>query len=145
MNSIAYPENSTKKPISGRLAKAVILLVLSLGLLWFSNSFSFYRFLEPQSTGWVLWVSYARDLIAPFAFYFFLCIGERWLKTWKTRAFITLLIPIAMEIGQAFYYQFSPTRYVGSFDLLDIVMYAISVTVAVIVEQKVFKKLFKFW
>jgi len=65
--------------------KIVMLLVISLGLLWFSEQFSPITIFEPQSIGWVLWISYAKDLIQPFAFYFFICIGERWLKTCQAR------------------------------------------------------------
>ncbi len=95
----------------------------------------------------MLSISYAKDLIQPFALYFFICLGERWLKTWRVRALLAFAIPLLLELGQAFYYRFPIPihRYVGSFDLLDIVMYAISVGLAVIVERKVFAKLLKFW
>lgn len=126
-------------------AKAAVLLVISLGLLWFSQDFSPIRFFEPQSTGWVLWMSYAKDLILPFAFYFFLCLGERWLTTWRVRALFAFSIPTIVEFGQLLYYRVSTDRYVGSFDPLDLLMYAISVGLAVIIEQKVFPPLFKFW
>lgn len=145
MSSITSPKLAAGKNPSGRLAKAVILLVISLGLLWFSDNFPFYRIFEPQSTGWVLWLSYAKDLIQPFAFYFCLCLGERWLKTWRGRALTAFAIPTLLEIGQGLYYQFSPSRYVGSFDPMDIIMYAIGVGLAVVVEQMVFVKTFKFW
>jgi hypothetical protein len=46
---------------------------------------------------------------------------------------------------QLLYYQFATGRYVGSFDPLDIVMYSLSVGLAVVVEQKVFAKNLKFW
>ena len=145
MSSITSPKLATGKNTSGQLAKAVILLVISLGLLWFSGNFPFYRIFEPQSTGWVLWLSYAKDLIQPFAFYFFLCLGERWLKTWQVRALIAFAIPTLLEIGQGLYYQSTPSGYVGSFDPLDIIMYAVSVGLAIFIERKVFAKLLKFW
>jgi len=120
--------------------KTVILLVISLGLLWFSEQFSPTTIFESQSTGWVLWVSYAKDLIQPFAFYFFICLGERWLGTWRKRALLAFAIPTLMEFGQNLYYRVSSGHYVGAFDPLDIVMYAIGVGLAVVVEQKVFAK-----
>ncbi len=128
-----------------QLAKAAILLAISLGLLWFLEDFYPARFFESQSTGWTLWVSYANDLLLPFAFYFFLCLGERWLKTWQMRAGIAFAIPVLLELGQGFFQLFPIHRYMGAFDLLDILMYAIGVALAVIVEQKVFAKLIKFW
>lgn len=145
MHLTAHPEQTGNKSTSDRLAKAAILVSLSLGLLWFSENVSPASFFESQSTGWVLWVSYARDLIQPFAFYFLLCLGERWLRTWQTRATIALAVPLLLEIGQGSYYQFSPNRYIGSFDPLDIVMYSISVALAVVLEQHGFAKKLNIW
>ena len=147
MNSIAFTEDPTKKSLSGRVAKAAILLGISLGLLWFSADFPPFLLFEPQSPGWLLWISYANDLILPFALYFLICLGERWLRTWQGRALFAFAIPTLLEIGQGLYYQFPTSRYgyVGSFDPMDIVMYATSVGMAVLLEQKVFARAFKFW
>ncbi len=133
------------KNIQAQLAKAAILLVISLGMFWFLEDFYPARLFESQSIGWTLWVSYANDLLLPFAFYFFLCLGERWLKTWQVRAGIAFAIPVLLELRQAFYLLFPVQRYMGAFDVLDILMYAVGVGLAVIVEQKVFAKLIKFW
>ena len=125
--------------------KTAILLAISLGLFWFSEQVSPANFFEPQSPGWVWWVSYAKDLIQPFAFYFFLCLGERWLKTWQTRALLTFTIPTLLEFGQYLYYRISTSHYVGAFDPVDILMYATGVGFAVVVEQFIFAKFLKFW
>jgi hypothetical protein len=135
--------------IRTKLTKAAVLLVISLGLLWFLDWFSPAVIFEPQSSGWVLWVSYANDLLLPFAFYFFLWLGERWLKTWQARALLAFTIPTLMEFVQALYPWISESRYftgryVGAFDPLDILMYAIGVGVAVFVEQVIFTKQFIF-
>jgi hypothetical protein len=119
--------------------------VTSLGLLWFSEEFSPATIFEPESTGWVLWISYAKALIQPFAFYFFICLGERWLRTWQKRALLAFAIPTILEFGQLLYYRVSTDRYIGSFDPIDILMYAISVSLAVILDQLVFAKLLRFW
>ena len=145
MSSVPYQENTARKNMSWQLAKAAILWLIALGLYWFTNSFPFYKIFEPQSTGWILWVSYANDLIQPFALYFFLCLGERWLRTWQVRALIALAIPVLLEFGQLFYHRFTTGRYVGAFDPWDIVIYSLSVGLAVVVEQKVFAKALKFW
>jgi hypothetical protein len=142
MTSVHYQEDGTRKNILGRLKKVFILLLLSLGLYLFATDFPFHVFFEPQSAGWIFWVSYANNLILPFALYFFLCLGERWLRTWQVRAMIALAIPVLLELGQLLYYRFSTGRYVGSFDPLDIVMSTISVALAVLAERKVFAKLF---
>ena len=122
--------------------KNASLLFISLGLFWFSEDFSLARFFEPQSIGWMLWFSYAKDLIQPFALYLFFCLGEKWLKTWQVRAGIAFSIPLLLEIFQFLYYRVAPTRYVGSFDPLDILMYAMGVAIAVAIEQFVLAKAF---
>lgn len=145
MNSIPYPENTTKKNVHEKLAKAVTLLIISLGLLWFSIGVPAFLLFEPQSIGWLLWLSYANDLILPFSLYFFTCLAESWLQTWRARALLAFAIPTLLEFGQLFYYRVSTSHYVGSFDPFDILMYAISVGLAVITERNVFARLFKFW
>ena len=126
--------------------KTVILLVISLGLLWFSEQFSPAAIFEPQSTGWMLWMSYAKDLIQSFAFYFFICLGERWIRKWQVRALLAFVVPALLEFGQVFYHRFSAVHvYVGSFDPADFVMYAVGVGLAVAVEQQVFVKRFGVW
>lgn len=130
-----------------KFQKIILLLVVSLGLLWFSEDFSPASLFEPQSTGWILWVSFAKDLIQPFAFYFFLCLGQKWLPTWRNRALIAFGVPTLLEVGQIFYrilvYQ-DQLVYMGNFDPLDILVYALGVALAVLVERKVFAKL-SFW
>jgi|SRR5687767_9302811 len=142
----AHPSRHSRAGnVPGPLAKASILLGISLGLLWYSEAFSPIAIFEPESTGWTLWVSYAKDLIQPFAFYFFLCLGERWLGTWHSRALVAFSIPTLLELGQLVYYQVWTGHYVGSFDPIDIMMYAIGVGLAAAMEQKIFSKLLAFW
>ena len=129
----------------GYLAKTGILLVISLGLYAFSEQFSPTTIFEPQTKGWVWWTSYAKDLIQPFAFYYFLGLGERWLKTWQGRALLSFGLPTLLEFGQGLYYRVANSHYVGAFDPMDIVTYAIGVGLAVLVEQKIFAKVLRFW
>ena len=149
MSSVPYQENTARKSTSWRLAKTAILLLISLGLYLFSIEFPFHFVFEPQSTGWIFWFSYANDLIQPFAFYFFLCLGERWLKTWQVRALIALAVPVLLELGQLLYEllstRFPVAHYFGAFDPIDIVIYIISVGLAVLIERKVLAKLLKNW
>jgi hypothetical protein len=141
---IATNSNHMPRNVSRRLVKIAILLVISLGLFSFSEAFSPVTIFEPESTGWKLWVSYAKALIQPFAFYFFLCLGERWLKTWRGRGLLAFAIPALLELGQYLYYQVASGHYVGAFDPIDLLVYAMGVSLAVIVEQKIFVKLIKF-
>jgi len=145
MTSVHDHENAPRKSAFERSIKVVVLVLISFGLYLFAIDFPVYALFEPQSAGWVLWISYANNLILPFALYFVLCLGERWLKSWRVRALLALAVPILLEFGQLFYYRFSMERYVGSFDSLDIVMETIGVGLAVLVERKVFAKLFKNW
>ena len=137
---------STKSSLVGtQLAKAAVVLVISLGLLWFSEEISPANLFEPQSTGWVLWVSYAKDLLQPFALYFLICLAGKWLKTWQRRALLAFAVPTVIEFGQGLLQRVFVGYYVGAFDPMDILMYAIGVGLAAIVEQLVFAKLLKFW
>jgi hypothetical protein len=122
------------------ILRIILTLVVSLGLLWVSEEFPVYAFFEPQSTGWMLWMSYAKDFIQPFAFYFFISLSEKWLKQWQVRAALAFGIPTLMEVGQFFYPAFfyrSHTFFFGSFDWFDLVMYALGVGLAALVEQKI--------
>ena len=141
----ATPAKNKPRNFHKQLAKMAILLGISLGLLSLLNIFSPATIFEPESTGWILSVSYANDLILPFALYFFICLGERWLRTWRERALLTFTIFVILELGQALFHRIPYRQYVGTFDLIDILMYAISVGLAVTVEQRVFAKLLKFW
>ena len=142
----AHPSSqSGTRHVPGHLVKAAILLVISLGLLWYSEAFSPTAIFEPESTGWKLWVSYAKDLVQPFAFYFFLCLGEGWLGTWCSRALVAFSIPTLLELGQLLYYQVWTSHYVGAFDPIDIMMFAIGVGLAAALEQKIFPKLLTVW
>ena len=138
-------QSHTLTNVRGSFAKTVTLLVISLGLLWFSEEFSPAAIFEPQSMAWKLWVSYAKDLIQPFAFYVFICLGERWLPTRRGRALVAFAVPAFLEFGQGLYYRVLSGHDVGSFDPMDIVMYAIAVGLAVILDTRVFAKRFPFW
>ena len=145
MSLAALPEHSIKKNGRQQLAKSVFLLIIALGLFWFTEEFSPANIFAPQSAGWLLWISYTKDLIQPFAFYFFLCLGERWLPTWRGRALLALTIPTLLELDQLLYYQAFTGLYVGAFDPVDLLMYTIGVGLAVLLEQKVFAESIKFW
>jgi hypothetical protein len=138
-------KHQVRRDIRRQWAKIVLLAVVSLGLLVFSVEVLPSNLFEPQSIGWVLWVSYAKDLFQPFAFYFFLCLGERWLKTWRSRALLAFAVPALLEFGQAFYYQVFRGHYVGAFDPIDLLVYAMGVGLAALVEQKIFARVLKFW
>jgi hypothetical protein len=127
------------------VTKIAVLLVISIGLFWFSEDFSAWTIFEPETRSWILWMSYAKDLLQPFALYFLFCLGANWVKTWQWRALLAFGIPALIEFGQYLYYRFPSGYYMGSFDPLDILVYAIGVGLAVMLEQKILAKWFPFW
>ncbi|MCZ2122589.1 MAG: hypothetical protein LC108_10020 [Anaerolineales bacterium] len=132
-------------------AKPASIAALLFCLYLFAVDFPFYKFLEPQSAGWFLWMSYANDFIFAFAFYFFLCLGERWLKTWQMRAGVAFIILTLLELAQLLYpisfveaFIMSPLRALfGNFDPFDIGAQTIGIGLAALVERHVFAKIFK--
>ena len=118
--------------------KPIILLIASLGILWFTFNFPAGKYLEFGSMAYKLYFSYFNDLAQPFAFYLFLCLFEKWippLKTWQGRALAAFALPSLMEIGQQVYYWFFSGHYVGAFDPLDFGVYALGILSAVGVER----------
>ena len=90
-----------------------------------------------------LYQSYFSDLVLPFGLYFLLCASEDslpFLQHWQARALAAFLAPATAESLQAF----GIHAFGATFDPLDILMYAIGVALAVLVERKLFSKL-NFW
>ena len=91
-----------------------------------------------------LYYSFFSDLILPFAFYFLLCMNEpqySFLRPWWVKATLIFSLMTTSEICQYFgVYAFGVT-----FDPLDIVMYGLGVTAAVLVDTQLFSRLFRFW
>lgn len=127
-------------------------MALLFFLYLFAIDFPFYEFLEPQSAGWALWMSYANDFIFAFGFYFFLCLGERWLKTWQVRAWLAFAILTLLEFAQLLYPApfiealiMSPLRPLfGNFDPFDIGAQFIGIGLAALIERWIFAKMFKY-
>ena len=139
------------KTSQGSLAKITILLFISLGIFWIAEDFRFGIYFDDESFWYKFFAGYFKDLVLPFAFYFLLCSLEQWIpsfRLWQIKALMAFLIPTLMEVGQGLYYPLFDNHlflgYIGSFDLVDIVMYAISVMLAVFVERKIFINVFKF-
>jgi hypothetical protein len=88
----------------------------------------------------ILYYSYASDIMVPFAFYFLLCMNDvqiRFLGKWYTKALIVFLLATFAEIMQAFgFYILGNT-----FDPVDIIMFGIGVLLAAFLDVQVFEKL----
>lgn len=87
---------------------------------------------------------YFSDIVIPFGFYFLLCVSEiqfAVLRPWYTKAFATFSLAASAEVLQGFGIHFIGT----TFDPLDFVMYALGVSAAALLEQRVFTQVFTFW
>jgi len=88
--------------------------------------------------------SYASDIMIPFGFYFLLSINEstiRFLRKWYVKALIIFGTTTIIEILQLF-----GVNIVGeTFDILDILMYAFGVIIAVLCDRLILKRFIPFW
>lgn len=93
---------------------------------------------------YILYYSYASDLIIPFGFYFLLVMNEtqiRLLQKWSVKTAIVFGVATFTEIMQAFdFYVFGVT-----FDMYDILMFAIGTVIAVIFDQQILKRFVPHW
>lgn len=89
---------------------------------------------------YILYYSYASDILVPISFYFLLCMNDiqvRFLRNWYTKALIVFLLATFTEIMQAFgIYMLGVT-----FDIVDIIMFAIGVSVAAFLDVQIFEKI----
>ena len=93
---------------------------------------------------YLLYYSYASDLIIPFGIYFLFCIDELFIKIlgrWYIKASIILGFTTLMEILQLFgIYALGNT-----FDPIDILMYGLGVGFAIVFDRLLFKRFIPFW
>ena len=132
--------------------KILFILALALGIWYFTENFPSGYYLDQNGLVYKLYVSFFNDLTRPFALYFVLCLFEKWiprLKPWQVKTFLAFLLPTSIEIGQLVYQKLELMRifstYGGTFDPLDLVMYAAGGLLAALIERKVFAKYFRFW
>ncbi|KAA3611053.1 MAG: hypothetical protein D8M58_13815 [Calditrichaeota bacterium] len=93
---------------------------------------------------YILYYSYASDIIIPFGFYFLLVISEtevRFLQRWFIKAFIVFGAATFTEIMQAFDYYFLGVTY----DPVDILMFAIGTLTAVFFDKFIFERFLPNW
>ena len=93
---------------------------------------------------YLLYYSFASDMIIPFGMYFLLSINEvqiRFLRKWQTKAIIVFGISTFTEIMQAFGIYFLGV----TFDLIDILMFGIGVAVAVFFDKQIFERFIPHW
>ena len=121
-----------------RILVGMLVMVIFASIFWFrigshlnGNLFIYYH-------------SYAGDLMIPFGAYFLLCMNEiklQFLRKWFVKALIVFVVMTFSEILQLFdIYFFGVT-----FDLIDIIMYAIGALVAVFFDKQIFQRILPFW
>jgi glycopeptide antibiotics resistance protein len=84
---------------------------------------------------------YLIDILLPFGLYFLLCLDRVPIKSWIVKVALVFGVGASVEIAQFF-----GVPLLGrTFDPLDLVMYAIGVTLAAILDMLVFPKTLRFW
>lgn len=93
---------------------------------------------------YILYYSYASDVIIPFGFYFILSMNEiqiKFLQQWYTKALIVFGLATSTEIMQIFgFYVLGVT-----FDIFDILMFGIGVAIAVLLDKQIFERFIPYW
>lgn len=93
---------------------------------------------------YLLYYSYASDIMIPFGAYFLLAINEisiPFLQNWKVKAGIVFGIMTFSEVVQYFDIYFFGT----TFDPLDILMFAIGVLLAALVDRQFLYRYLTLW
>jgi hypothetical protein len=131
-------ENNNKHTVRNRmiigfsiLTVIALIHIFRVGQYLKGNLFTYYY-------------SYASDIMIPFGLYFLLCINEstmRFFRKWYVKALFIFGTTTIIEILQLF-----GVYIVGvTFDILDILMYAIGVMIAVLSDRLIFKRFIPFW
>jgi hypothetical protein len=93
---------------------------------------------------YILYYSYASDIIIPIGVYFLLCMNDmqiQILEKWYVKALGVFILATFIEIMQAF-----GIYLVGiTFDVIDIVMFGIGVLIAVFLDKIVFESIIPYY
>ena len=131
-------ENNNKRTVRNRWIIGISILT-GIALI---HIFRVGQFLKGDL--FTYYYSYASDIMIPFGLYFLLCINEstmRFLRKWYVKALFIFGITTIIEILQLF-----GVYIVGvTFDILDILMYAIGVMIAVLSDRLILKGFIPFW
>ncbi len=129
---------NSRPPHPGRVAVIIgIMLVIAL-----IHAFRVGTYLEGRL--FTLYYSYFGDIIIPFGIYFLLSINDStlpFLADWRVKAVAVFVAATFTEVMQAFgFYALGVT-----YDPLDILMFAIGVLLAVILDRIIFARILPFW
>jgi hypothetical protein len=93
---------------------------------------------------YICYYSFASDVMLPFGAYFFLCLNEpkiKFLQKWYVKALVVFGLMTFSEVMQAFNIYFLGV----TFDPIDILMFAIGVGSAALIDVQVFARLIPNW
>jgi len=111
----------------------IIALFFLVGADWLSNDIH------------LVFHSYFADIALPFGFYFLLFLVDggisKYFSSWRKKAATVFALTFLSETLQYFGIYALATV----FDPIDYIMYATGVVLAVIVDRKIFIRLFSFW
>ena len=85
---------------------------------------------------------YLLDILVPFAFYFLLCLPKTsLLRLWIVRSMLVFGGACLVEIAQLF----GAPIFGRTYDPVDFAMYGLGVSLAVLLDTAVFRRVFSFW
>lgn len=116
--------------------------VIIMLLIAFMHAFRVGSYLNGNL--YVLYYSFASDLVLPFGSYFLLVMNEislPFLRKWQTKGLIVFVAMTLSEILQLFDIHFFGV----TFDPLDIVMFATGTLIAIVFDKVIFQKWFPNW
>lgn len=120
----------------------VVVGIIIMLLIAFMHAYRVGSYLNGKL--YVLYYSFASDLVLPFGSYFLLVMNERslpFLRKWQTKGLIVFGAMTLSEILQIFdIYFFGVT-----FDPLDFVMFATGTLIAIVFDKVIFQKWFPIW
>ncbi len=129
--------------VSGAYRKSRIIVGVSImAIIAAMHMFRIGSYLNGDA--YILYYSYASDLIVPFGIYFLLSINEiqfRFLRKWYVKALIIFGLASFSEILQIFGIYFLGV----TFDILDILMFGIGVMFAVLLDKQIFARFIPYW
>lgn len=116
-----------------------VVIMLIIGAI---HTFRLGSYLDGKA--YLIYYSYVSDLIIPFGFYFILSMNEiqiKFLRNWYTKGFIVFALSTFTEIMQFFgFYVLGVT-----FDILDIAMFGVGVTIAILFDKLIFERFIPHW
>lgn len=127
--------------MSNLTRKTTVIVLLELGLA----CISIFRFGQVFNGDlYELYYGYFGDVQIPFAAYFLLSINEEsisFLRPWLVKFGIVFLVMTTSEMAQFF----GVELFGVTFDPYDILAYGLGVTLAVLVDVKIFARYLSFW